>query len=314
MILNKKTCLIAGGNTGVGPCFLDLKSIRMAILVPKNAVYLEAELATKETLLAALQADTLEVSRNRVYPIKNLVGITDNTEEPTLETLGYGGIAVVRDGKYNLTFRFTEGGFCLSKSLRKFNSANISVILIDDAGQLLGWRDGSGLKGFPLELFYALPPRMNDGAGAVASYQFQIVFDSSYLADNLGFIEGGSISFWQSLNGLQDVVLIAAAGNAEPILKISTAIGCSGENLLTDFATELQEETLWIATNKATGADITVTSVSIVGGVATVTLDATDPDYPAGVGSLGVKLTTPVLLAAAGVEGYESNELLVATS
>lgn len=310
MILNKKTCLIAGGNTGVGPCFLDLKSIRMAILVPRNKAYSAADLVSKETLLAALQADTLEAPRNRVYPIKNLVGITDNTEDPTIETLGYGGSAVVRDGKYNLTFRFTEGGYCLSKALRKFNSANISVILIDDAGQLLGWRDGADLKGFPLELFYGLPPRLNDGSGAVSSYQFQIVFDSTYMADSLGFVEGGTIAFWQALNGLQDVVLSEATGSAEPVVLVETAIGCSGESLFTDFETELADDALWVANNKATGAAITITSVSIANGVATVTLDSADPDYPV-TGTVGLKLTTPALLSAAGVDGYESNELLI---
>jgi hypothetical protein len=309
-ILNNKNCGADGGNTGFGDCFIDLKNIVGGILVPSSRAYSASETETAATLLAAIQADILAAaSADRVYPLASFEGLTDNTEDPTIQTLGYGGLAVTREGLYNLTFQFVQGGLCLSKSLRKFNSSTRSVLLFDSTGLLIGWKSGTDLKGIPLDMFYQRPFRLNDGTN-VTNYATQLVFKPQYLNDLIGFVEM-SIGDLSALKGLQDIVLSEAAGSNLPVLKIKAKTGCAGTDLYDLFSTELASSSLWTAKNED-GETIAITSVAVDAGLKawTVTVDSGDPNYPVS-GPVIISLAAPAVLAAAGIEGYEGLTLSV---
>lgn len=307
-MLNVKDCVTAGGNTGISDCDFNPQNIIGLFLVPTNRVYSTAETATVQTMVAALQADSVAGRRNRVFPIKNIAGFTDNTEDATVETLSYGTPITIREGQYNLNLRFLKGGLCLSNALRKFNNSSVSVLLIDSAGTLIGARQGENLIGIPLNQFYARPLKLNDGSGAVVNYSMDISFNPNYLNEDIGFLVG-NVTDWNSVNGLQDVVLKEIAGSAKPILKLVVQTGCGGESILDDdaFATELADVALWKATNVATKADIDITSVVISNSVATVTVDGADTDY----GTFTIELASASDLFTAGVEGFESKPLTI---
>jgi hypothetical protein len=307
-ILNKRDCAIAGANTGYGDCFINLQNIVGGILVPTGRVYTEAELASADTLLAAIEADILAAASLRAYPMGTYVGITDNTEAPTRQTFGYGGIATVKEGFYNLSFQFIEGGLCLSNSLRKFNSSNKAVILWDNNGVLAGWKVGTGLKGIPLEMFYQSAQKLNDGSN-VTAYITDLVFQKPYLNELIGFVQM-SIGDLNALRGLQNIVLYETTGSNLPILKIKAKTGCNGFDLYDTYSSELADDALWTAVND-NGEPIAITSVVVDATLKawTVTVDASDPNYPTSGGVL-IGLASALDLFNAGIEGFEGIPVL----
>jgi len=308
-ILNNKNCAVGGGNTGYGDCFLDLKNIVGGILVPSSREYTAEETESAATLLAAIQADILAAAASRAYPLAAFEGLTDNTEDPTIQTLGYGGLAVTREGLYNLTLQFIQGGLCLSKSLRKFNQSNRSVLLFDANGVLVGWKSGTVLKGIPLDMFYQRPFRFNDGTN-VTNYSTQLVFKPQYLNDLIGFVEM-SIGDLSALRGLQDIVLYETTGSNLPVLKIKAKTGCAGTDLYDLYSTDLASVPLWVATNED-GETIAITSVVVDPTLKawTVTVDNADPNYPVS-GPVYITLAPPIDLNNAGIEGFEGLTLRV---
>lgn len=306
-ILNKKDCSAGGGNTGFGDCFIDLKNIVGGILVPLTAEFTAADLASAATMLAALQAAIIAAPASRVYPMGSYVAITDNSEAPVIQTFGYGGLAVTREGLYNLSFQFLNGGLCLSKSLRKFNSQNRAVLLFDASGLLVGWKSGSVLKGIPLDMFYQNPLKLNDGSN-VTAYVTQLAFKPIYLNDFIGFVEM-NISDLSALTGLQDIVLSEVGASAEPNFIIKLNTGCNGADLYDIYADELAYNTLWKAYNQE-GEAITITSVTknTNNKAWNVTIDGADPDVS---GPVIISLVSPAELAAAGIDGYDSIPLTI---
>jgi hypothetical protein len=304
-ILNNIKCAGAGANTGISECFLDIKNIVGGAIVPNDFELSAAQLASADTIMAALEADVNEdLPADRVYPLPEIVGVTDNTEDPVSQTLGYGDPVIVREGKYNFAYQFVRGGFCVNKALRKFNKKAVKVILWDANGVIYGTiTTDKGLAGIPLTQFYARPPKINDGSN-VTAYIYQITFSPNYLADDVAFVEV-PLSQLQALNGLQNIALSPAAARATNVMKIKAFSGCEGLDLYDEYSTELASSALWNVT--LNGANITLTSVVVDANLKawTITMDATDPDYNVS-GPFVVKLAAVSALSAAGVEGYES--------
>lgn len=301
--LNRMVCASDFANTGVGDCPLIPKHIIGMFIVPKDFVLTESDL---EDLKTSLEDATKANSQNeRILPVHNFVGMEDNSEDLVEETLGYGGISVIREGRYNLTFQLGQGGLCLLNSLRKFNGRPVRVLLYDAAGVLYGYKDGSTIKGIPVELFYALPFTFSDGSGTTTAFRIRLVIDPSYLNDNLAFVATSGEGFLlQEIEGLLDIRLEETTGSANPVLKIKGFAGCGSQNVLKDYATELADEGMWVATNPATGAPVVITSVAINDdGIATVTLDSAS--------DVRLSLVGVTALEAAGVVGYESRPITI---
>ena len=304
--INQIACVQGGANTGYGDCFLNFGTIAGAFLVPKGFQITPAQAADlQQTLQDAAFAAT---ASERIYPIHNLEQITSNSEDKTVQTLGYGGKAVVREGDYDWTFQFIQGGFCLLKALRKFNGAGKYVLFYDSNGVLFGQKIGDNIAGIPLQFFWANPWAPNDGSNATI-YAVQFVFKPKYANDELGSLKA-DFDLAQ-IQGLQNVVLKVLSG-AAPAPVVGATTGCDGTNLYDMFASELAVVGNWKATNGATGADLTITSVAEDANASgwTVTVDAADPDYPVD-GSIILQLADPQTLAAAGVTGFESLKLTI---
>lgn len=309
MPLNELTCVTGGGNTGVGECPLDIKNMVGAILAPSNLVIAAADTASASVFLTKLLALATEaLPANRIFPIHGFEQITDNSEDITIQTLGYGGKSVTREGDYDWMFQFIKGGFCLLKSLRKFNKANKGVFFYDANGVVYGVKSGTDLKPIPLVFFHASPPKVNDGTNT-SIYGARFVFKPTYLADNIGFVEM-SLADILTVEGLQDVAL-SAGTRATNVLKATAKTGCGGVNMYDEYSTELAVVGAWVAKNPA-GAVLTITSVAVDANISgwTITLDASDPDYSVGV-DVTLSLADPVTLAGLGVTGFESNSIVI---
>lgn len=304
--LNRTICVTGGANTGVGECPLIPKNIIGMFIVPNNLELTPAQIATLQTTLQGLAAN--DVPANRIYPVHNFVGLTDNTGELVTETLGYGGIAPITEGKYDWTFRISRGGICLQKALRKFNNKSVRVLFYDASYVLYGTMKGANLMGIPLEMFYALPWTLSDGSGTTAGFNVRVVFDPIYFNDNLGYVETSEEGFLLSeIEGIKEINLVEIAPSAKPVMVIQALAGCGGENLFSLYSTELSEVALWDVTNATTGATIAITSVAANAGAEAFTVT-----IPATVDPVNVKLAPISELEAAGIEGYESKTIRIA--
>lgn len=304
--LNRIICGQAGANTGTGACVLTLGGVVGGFLVPSSFALSASDLASETALLAALNTARLAPKASRIYPLPAIVTPTDNSEENVEQTFGYGGIATVREGKYNWMFQYVEGGICVSNALRKFNSQKNYIILFDQYGTLFGMKSGTSMKGIPLEMFWADKWKINSGSEIMGT-SFRVVFDAKYVNDMIGFMKTSDIDL-SSVKGLYNVALkngVRALG----VLKLTATYGCGGDDLYDLFSAEIANVAAWVVTNTTTGAIIDITSVAVDANIKgwTVTVDTADPDYSATIGQLTVSLAAPSVLDGLGISGFESN-------
>lgn len=303
--INKISCVKTGANVGFGDCVFNPLNIIGAFLVPKDFAITPANALALQTFLIAQAANP--DANARIYPIHYFEQVTSNSESKTIQTLGYGGKAVAREGDYDWTFQFLQGGLCLLKSLRAFNGTGKAVLFYDAAGILFGWKVGDSLQGIPLVFFWADPWTPNDGSNA-AIYNAQFVFKPRYINEQIGFMQTDFPL--ETVEGLQTVALKELAGSARPVLKVGASVGCSGESIYDTYSAELAVVGAWIAS--INGVEINITSVAVdanLGGW-TITVDVADPDYVAG-SPLTIQLAPVDELVALGVSGFESNKLIV---
>lgn len=305
------SCLADAGNTGFGSCFTDIGMPRGLLFVAKNKVYSTADIAD---LKAAIEADILnDVPSNRLYPLGNIVNITDNTEAPVIQTFNTGAKAVVRNGFYDITLQWEAGGFCVLYALLKANGQNKQFFIYTDKGLLIGTDAGTAdepeqFKGINPNLVYAFPFKFSDGT-KVTEYSLNVNFAPEQINQNIAFVDfndDGGLAYLAGLSGLQNVTLSQLAAPTPTVVKIGAKTACGTVDLHDEFATELAVAGAWVVKRKDTGAVITVSAVAndTVDGGWSLTLTSA-----AGLDVL-VSLAGPTELDALDVSGYESNKLL----
>lgn len=255
-VLNRIECAEVFGNTGVADCSLIPVNILGAFLTPRNFVITEAD---AENLKEALEeAARLDNPRSRIYPIHGFEAATDNTEEDTVTTLGYGGRRKVRDGKYDWLFSYSIGGICLHNELRKFAKSKWGVLFYDAQGVLYGRNSGGNMAAIPLEYFDAPKWNLNDGA-TETSFGAQFVFDPKYLNEQISFVK---VDFdFQDITGLQTVNLSVVGTPTTTVISVTATAVCGGESLYDVYSAELAAGTLWNVSDAATGASLVIDSV-----------------------------------------------------
>lgn len=312
-ILNKIFCGVDVKNTGVCDCYFDPKLIEGAILVPKNKVFTAEELSD-ENILATLQALVTAAKAIRIFPFGPFEAITDNTEEPTEQTFGYGNSVPVREGKYNWIFQFIQGGVTLSNNLRTFNYLNskYSAIFIDASQNVMigskkkDVNGQNGLAGVPLTKLYTFPWKAPDGTN-VTSYRIQFGFSPIYVNQLLAFRKiDPEILYLPDLVGLENVELeVLAAEDGADVITIGASTDC-GADMADEFSTELEEVTAWIWKDAA-GAVKTITDVTYNPELKGWDITTSDPDGAEDGDT--ITMAAPTVLAAPpiSVAGYESD-------
>lgn len=313
-VQNVKNCKKAFGNTGVGDCYNDVGIPRAILKVPKGK---EFDSTTVSALKTALEAAILaNVPSQRVFPIQGIVEVTSNTGQETIQTFNStGNIAVNFEPSYDLTFRWTDGGFCLLHALRKSNRQNISFMIIDSFGQLIATQGSTpdtikGIEGYN----YTAPFTWSVAGDNVTGYNTRLNFRPEQVNEDIAIIDfsdDGGLGYLTGLSGLFDVVLSQGAARAAGVLNVKAKTDCGSVDMYDLYATELGVTGAWKVTNKTTGNDVAITGVATNPNIKgwTITVNTADPDYTATAGGLLVSLAAPADLAALDVEGYESNTL-----
>lgn len=304
MVLNTLNCSLGMQNTGYGDCYAEFKDIRGMMLVPLKWSLDAADLATKDSVLAALEAGIINnVKSQRLFPTPPIIDVVDNSEEAVTETLGTGVPVPVREGNYNWRFRFSQGGLCALKALQSFNGVGRAVVFFDANGTLIGTKSGSEFKGIPLHFFNANKWTLNTGA-ANWNLSFSVSFSPEFVNQNAGFIPVG-LGELQSLIGLQNVNLTAT--RTTNVITVKAKTGCSGYDLYDEYATELAAVGMWSVQNAQTGNLVTITSVAQDPNARgwTITLSTADADYDV-AGDFIVNGATVSVWNSAGITGYEA--------
>lgn len=313
--LNEVICAVNLKNTGFSECVINPGKIMGAIRVPRGKVFTQAELDVLRTTLDTARLAALK--SNRIFPIHNFVGVTDNSEEVVFETLEYGSQVPVRDGNYRLTYRYVDGALCLSNALQTHNFQGLSSWLFyDDKDLLLGWRKldatglAYGLAGVPC-VFHALKWKQATGS-TTPVYSVYFDFDPKYFNKYLGFVEAGFPL--NEITGLQNINLVQSGASAAGVIKLIAKTGCDGANLYDLYNGQLDAAAAWTAVNTTTQAAISITSVAADANIKgfTITLTAADPDYPgSSSGLVTINLVDPTALDALDVSGYEGIPITV---
>jgi hypothetical protein len=303
--LNKPLCATNYGNTGVGECFIDLDKIIGAIQVPPNFQIAQSDVAG---LLAFFETKIHAAIGTRVFPYPKLTNITDNTEDITINTTDYGDKIYVKDGFYDWTFRYLNGGVQLHQELAKNSGANKHFLFFDKNSVLIGYKSGVYLKGIPVDQFRVLPWRPNTGAES-ALFNMRFIIDPIYLnGGNLGFLK---VDFnLLDLVGLQDVELtiIDQAANVATV-KVRSKI--SDVDLYATYKTNLLETTAW-RFFKSDGSASSITNVADNAADEAFDVTGNYADWAAEFdgAEMTIKLAIPSVLKAAPIEmeGFEDKD------
>jgi hypothetical protein len=309
-ILNQAFCATAFGNTGLDSCYFTLGKIARDFLVPRGFELTAADLADGETALAKLvelaKADSLT---ERIFPLPEIAAVTDSSEDAVFQTLGAGFQVPIRAGNYNILNQYLAGGNCMNNALQKFKNSSYRVIRLDEAGNLIGTKVGTSMKGIPLIFFF--PYKFSFATDdAVAAFRYGIGFKPEYINESLGFIKldfAGAMD----IDGLHNAVLSLPTARVTNVIKVKVTTGCSGIDLYDEYSAALAVASNWIVTEA--GANITVTSVAVDANLKafTITLTAADPDYNV-AGPFVVSMAAPSVLETNGLPGYEGISLKVA--
>lgn len=312
--LNKIFCGSDVKNTGICECFFDPALITGAIFVPLKKVFTEAELADL-LIQTTLETAGMAVKTDRIFPFGPFEAITDNTEDPTRQTFGYGTVKTVREGKYNWQFQYINGGLNLSNALRTFNglTGKYGVIWIESKNTLIGTSkkdvNGNwGLAPVPMADIYARPWRPSDGTN-VTNYTIEFSFDPVYVNEKIAFKKVSIDSYLLSeFKGLEDILLtLVEAVEGETTIEVSAATDCGSTDVFDLYSAELAQAVAWLLKDSA-GAEQTISGVVANADTKTWTITRSE-----GTNADGDTLTlaAPSVLAVApiNVVGYEANTL-----
>lgn len=130
----KSNCKTATPLTGAESCAKQEGKVSALIVTGLNAYFpLEDTDFTDE-----LGTHVYESGPNRIYPIKNIVGMTISGGDINAPDLGtYGGPAPTNLNAKNVAYQINAGD-CMYKELAKFNKRKVRVIRVDDEGYAYG--------------------------------------------------------------------------------------------------------------------------------------------------------------------------------
>ena len=130
----KSNCKSATPLTGAESCAKQEGKVSSLIVTSLNSYFKmdEAE------FIDEISKNVSAVGNNRIYPIKNIVGMTLSGGDINAPDLGtYGGPAPTNLNAKNVAYQINSGD-CMYKELAKFNKQKVRIIRVDDEGYAYG--------------------------------------------------------------------------------------------------------------------------------------------------------------------------------
>lgn len=317
-IWEQKDCITGSANQGFGACPATITQLNYQIAISRGEK-IPASAFTDFPAYLRNKA-TLDDPAKRWYLLGEFVTYEAANTDGQTETAGNGQIRSLSPGfaGYNLTQ--WDGGSCAYNNLLKFHLSQDRFDFLEVHGNVIvGARalDDTGadaMKGITMMQVY-VPTFIGATGSEGEKYMIQFkVGNSTQVREGrtyYSFPEGFDIT--GVMPRIIDVELHGQAKSGTPAgdYTVTAVTGCGGINLATTYAVELASPSMWVLTNAVTGVAITITSVSVSGNAFVITADTADPDYPTAGGTVKLKMAAISVLDAAGVEGYESNSVIM---
>ena len=302
-------------NTGAQKCPLRIEQIIGAILVPKGSYLTAAQMLALKT---SIETNTFSSSETtRWYPIQGFVNVEDKSTEAQIETKGYGGMSIGSDGKYYWQFEH-DGGLTFHKILSSFHNkqADYDVYFIDGKvwgkGAILGNQKNNDGYLYPFDLEMLLVPTYKiGGQNADKGYIGFQLMNSGDVNNDIAFCPFPPEYRPTSVTGLEHTHLVMTSATL-------TSLGVAtfqwlGEttNLYDRYSSSYSS--LVKAYNHSTGALISTTSLTLVPGSGsfTIDLDSNDPDWPASSGGEVRFVISSADLTTASIVGVANCQIVV---
>ncbi len=292
-------------NTGVPFCDVIRKQPAALILVDGGLELAAADMASITTVVTFVKTATRASRGVRAYPILSLSNFEDKSKEATKAAIGNLSIQEItmQEGIPSFTFEHYKGEL-FHNQLSKAQNAGLKMFIVDSAYVMYGTKTSSGnLAGFTLAEFYVQLAKFAT-ATTPAKYPFDVTLESiTEYKDNLTFVQLDKTIMNISGNRDTKLTLVSQAAN---VAHVSVITG--GTNLGDRYPTQLAATAAWVATNKQTGASVTITSVTYDSNAKDyiVTVDSTAYTSLSTGQKMTINLAAPAALTALGVDGFES--------
>jgi len=251
-------------NTGVD-CNVAMGPTAMIVAVPPTFTFSSADLADPLTWFTK---NVNEVPSKRIYPIFGnsapVRAITSNKEADVIATLDDGSQTFIRYGFINKVLSTTNGGLCYAAALQSFVQCGYRILEIDKAGHMLARNNDDGTYGgIRCDFMYSPSPDTADFSNPWKT-NFQISIDPvEYVG--AGIIFAGAQPLLD-VDGLIDVKFTDGGGHSTTKLIVGLESECGGTDMVALLGTSLNSATLYNVTNVATGAPVTISTVTQVAG------------------------------------------------
>lgn len=301
-------------NLSVAACVKKFGWFKGMFLVPKNWSLTATQIASLQTNLTnALINNSAD---SRIYMLGKFHTVETSYTDRNTVTRGDGTTRTTRNAIAGWTLGFDNGGMCYSRSVLSFRDRDdqFDVVFINDGGSLIGSRKFNTttnqfeFKGIPMSMF-DVPIPLVGTPDEVDRYSVQAMLQNSDDMFVNGWIIDTTFSSLDELPTIQDVALMQLSSLSSGVVQIAAGVGCGAINLASgSLAASFANVARWSATNYATGAAITISSVAVNASATgfTFTLDTGDTDYPTSGGYIAIKLVSVSTLATAGLRYYES--------
>lgn len=252
----------------------------------------------------------------RFQHIGKFVDFEDKSEEPTMETRGYGKKTMINRGVQVHEYMHDEGSD-YHNALKTFDGKHdqYKVLRYDAQGVITGANkyDATtgqvvGIQGIELDALNVYDRKEADYA---VSSRFRVGFtfaDSAELNEEMFAIATGiNVAALCELNSVIDVMLTSFTVSTTRVHDFIVRTANGSINLGDTFGATLADSTAWVAYNKTSGVSIAVTSVAYNANSKKYTVT-----FTAGAGYVNgqvavVRLADVSVLAGLDVEFYESD-------
>lgn len=130
----KSNCKSATPLTGAESCAKQEGKVSSLIVTSLNSYFKIDE----TEFIADIEKNVSAIGNNRIFPIKNIVGMTLSGGDINAPDLGtYGGPAPTNLNAKNVAYQINSGD-CMYKELAKFNKQKVRLIRVDDEGYAYG--------------------------------------------------------------------------------------------------------------------------------------------------------------------------------
>ena len=269
MLIQGTQCPAVWANTGVSDCAFALDKLEGVLIVPKSKGYDMSTYANYAALLAALQADAIAaLPASRLLPVFHIDGVTDNTADANIAESAYGKVKDVSHAQVRWTVNMSNYGLRALANIDVLrHNHNLTVFPVFKGGKAnsMIWSQ-KGVDGKN----YGAGARIYTSKAAVTSgvnmteNQFMIAFDDEdvFFNRNIEFIptpEGSKLGV--TLHGVHDLTIKVYSATTTAI-EVGVVDSASGAIMGETYETALEQLGWWMLNLTATGASVSITSVT----------------------------------------------------